>query len=305
MSAREKRAGLIACVALIPFLFSPAPTLAQQLLRSEDAVVALFSLQTEREVDIRMMKRLETRHDENRRERIEAREKLVKLYEDLDALFADYRISLSVRRTTEGEADSEHARPEDPAEGEGAGTLSGVERLEELILLKERDVMAAERAQANTMEEGHRLRDQIRDLRLRMTLLAQQIAALEKSMPTQRDAVTGIWDITMLPSGDKGTFALFQSGTLVTGQYVLVGPFQGSLDGTLIDRKLLLHRIDSRLGRSMDLHATLSSDGQALRGSWENYDLANGQVRTGAWAGRRRPGKRPDDEPGEDPGTRN
>ncbi|HET6372559.1 MAG TPA: hypothetical protein VFG76_04590, partial [Candidatus Polarisedimenticolia bacterium] len=68
----------------------------------------------------------------------------------------------------------------------------------------------------------------------------------------------------------------------------LDGPFQGSLDGTLVDRKILLHRIDSRLGRSMDFSGFLSPDGQAIKGTWENYDLSNGQTRNGSWSARRR-----------------
>lgn len=297
-SMRAARIALL--LALMPALATSPPS-AQQLVRSEDAVVALFSLQTELEVDGRMMRRLESRHEENRRERIAARERLERLYEDLDALFAQYRAVLRAGRRADDEGEAPgRATGESDSERIPA---SEAERMEEQIEVKERELMAAEREQSTTLEEGHRLREQIRDLRLRMTLLTQQIAVLERSLPTQRDAVTGIWDVTMLPSGDKGVFALFQSGTLVTGQYVLDGPFQGSLDGTLIDRKLLLHRIDSRLGRSMDLHAVLSQDGKAMRGSWENYDLANGQARTGSWAGRRRPVRGEDGETGDERGS--
>lgn len=257
---------------------------AQQLVRSEDAVVAVFSLQTELEVDGKVLRRLEDRLDENRRARAEARDRVGKLYEELDALFARYREAIHGGR--EGE-------PESRPEGEGA---AGVEGLEAEIEAKQLEVMSAERTEAAIRDEGHRLREEIRRLRERMSLLAGQIDTLIGGLPSQRDTVTGIWDVTLLPSGVKGVFALFQSGTLVTGQYVLDGPFQGSLDGTLIDHKLLLHRIDARLGRSMDLTASLAQDGQALRGTWENYDLSNGQARTGSWSARRRPQRRPGED---------
>lgn len=244
----------------------------QQLVRSEDAVVALFSLQTELEVDNKMLRRMEARVEENGKARTEAREKVDRLYAELDELFSRYRAAI-------------HGKAE---KNQQSGEGDTVERLQTQIEAKELEVMAAERAEAGVSDEGHKLRQDVRSLKERMTLLSAQIDSLHASLPTQRESVTGIWDVTLLPSGDKGVFALFQAGTIVTGQYVIDGPFQGSLDGTLIDRKLLLHRIDSRLGRSMDFSASLSLDGEVVRGTWDNYDLSNGQARTGSWSGKRR-----------------
>lgn len=261
--------------------------IAQELVRSEDAVVALFSLQAQLDVDVAVMRRLEQRLEESLRDRAEARERVDKLYDELDDLFARYRAAIRRRQSRQGGGSRE------------AESGETIERLEEQIEARQRAVIAAERTEIVVREQGHRLRDEIRDHRERMDLLSARIDSLHASLPAPRDAVTGIWDITFLPSGDKGVFALFQSGTLVTGQYSLDGPFHGSLDGTLIDRRLLLHRIDARLGRSMDLTASLSQDGQALRGTWENYDLANGQARTGSWAGRRRqPRANPEEDGG-------
>lgn len=271
-------AGLIVGVAI------PGPSSAQQLVRAEDAVVALFSLQTDLEVDATMLRRLEQREEGNRKARAEARQRVERTYAELDQLFAQYRASRRpAPRAPRSEADpgARGADADDPEEG-------GAERLEAQIDAKEHELLAAERAEIVVQDEGRRMRDEMRRLRERMTVLAQRMESLAGSLPTQKDAVTGIWDVSILPGGDKGVFALFQSGTLVTGQYVIDGPFQGSLDGTLIDRKLMLHRIDARLGRSMDLSAFLSPDGQALRGTWENYDLSDGQPRSGSWSARRR-----------------
>jgi hypothetical protein len=282
-------AALAACL-----LAAVATAAAQELVRSEDAVVAVFSLHTQLEVDARQLERMEDRHDENRLARDEAREKVRRLYQEMDRIFARYREALrDLRAGVAPPADSEAGEPDEERPERRGGPLAEIEAE---IEAKERELRAAERAESALQDDGRRLRDDIRNLRERMTLLAQRIAALQNSLPAPRDSVTGVWDISMLPSGVKGVFALFQSGTLVSGQYVLEGPFQGSLDGTLIDRKLLLHRIDARLGRSMDLTAYLSSDGQALRGTWENYDLANGQTRTGSWSARRRTPDRADRE---------
>jgi len=285
---------LSALAGLIAALAAAGGSRAQDLVRSEDAVVALFSLQTQLEVDGRVLDRLVDRHEVSRQARAAARERVDRLYTELDALFEQYRqlLQAGVARS-EGEDGSEEGRTDD---------RPGVQRLEDEIEAKERELIEAESAEKARQEEGRGLREQIRDVRERMALLWQRMVSLQGSLPAQKDSVTGVWDITFLPSGDHGVFALFQSGTIVTGQYVLDGPFQGSLEGTLIDRRLLLHRIDARLGRSMDLTAFLSPDGRALRGTWENYDLANGQARTGSWAATRRQPRRGETDDGREGG---
>ena len=199
-------------------------------------------------------------------------------YVELDRAFAQYRQALRAR----------DARTDDDEGPPSERDAPSVGALEAQLEQREQEVIAAERVEASVRDDGRRLREDIRTQHERIRLQAQKIDSLQASIPTQKDSVTGLWEITMLPGGEKGVFALFQSGTIVTGQYVLDGPFQGSLEGTLIDRRVLLHRIDSRLGRSMDLTGFLSPDGLAVRGTWENYDLANGQARTGSWAARRR-----------------
>ncbi len=265
------RAGL----AMLALGLSGSSPGAQDLVRSEDAIVALFSLQTEFTVDVKVLARLEERYDRNRQDRSVATQRMSGLYVDMERLFDAYRAA----RRSGGRTAENGGEPVDPRE---------IPRLEQLIEEKELELMGAEGALTAVQDEGRRLRELIRDKQEQMAILLQQIEVLRASLPTQRESVTGIWDITLLPGGEKGVFALFQSGTVVSGQYVLDGPFRGSLDGTLIDRRLMLQRIDDRLGRSMDFSAFLSPDGQALRGTWENYDLANGQTRTGSWAGRRR-----------------
>jgi hypothetical protein len=290
VSRSARRTTLIASALLAASAAACAtPAAGQELVRPEDAVVALFSLQTELEVDAKVLRRMEQRLEENRKARLTASDRVNKLYSELDDLFEKYRAAIHSRPGRGGSSG------QDREEEDGAT----VQQLEEQIEIAQTDVKAAERAEASVREEGHKMRDDIRDQKERMGLLAAQIDALYARLPAPRESLTGVWDITFLPSGDKGVFALFQSGTIVTGQYVLDGPFHGSLDGTLIDRKLLVHRIDSRLGRSMDLSASLSQDGQALRGTWENYDLSNGQARTGSWAGRRRPARRAPEAVGE------
>jgi len=92
----------------------------------------------------------------------------------------------------------------------------------------------------------------------------------------------------MLPAGQHGVFDLEQNGTIVSGTYELDGGFTGSLTGTLVERKVHLVRIDSRLGRSMELEGYLSIDGKQIRGSWLSYDLAGDTEPSGQWTAERR-----------------
>src|SRR5262249_3817235 len=161
----------------------------------EDAVVALFSLQTELEVDNKMLQRLELRAEENRKARVEARDRVDKLYGELDELFARYRAAI-------------HGHPQKTDEAQEGDVVI---RLQTQLEAKELEVMAAERAETGVSEEGQRLRVDIRNLKERMILLSGQIDALHATLPPAREAVTGVWDITLMPTGDKGVFALFQS----------------------------------------------------------------------------------------------
>jgi hypothetical protein len=91
-----------------------------------------------------------------------------------------------------------------------------------------------------------------------------------------------------MPAEHRGTFDLKQTGTLVTGVYRMEGGFDGSVEGTLINRKVFLVRIDSQLGKSMELEGSLTSDGKQIRGSWLRYELAGGKGGSGQWSARKR-----------------
>ncbi len=100
--------------------------------------------------------------------------------------------------------------------------------------------------------------------------------------------LTGTWELVLMPAGQRGTASLQQTGALVTGTYELAGGWTGSLQGTLVNRKVFLVRIDSKRGKSMELEGYLSSDGQRIRGSWLDYELAGGDGATGQWTAERR-----------------
>ncbi len=120
----------------------------------------------------------------------------------------------------------------------------------------------------------------------RLELFEQQLNSLE-GQDEERGVLTGTWEMVLLPTGLRGTATLRQTGALVNGTYQLDGGWSGSLQGTLVNRKVFLVRIDSKLGKSMELEGYLSSDGQQIRGSWLDYELAGGEGATGQWSAER------------------
>jgi len=131
--------------------------------------------------------------------------------------------------------------------------------------------------------------ERISDRLRRIAILTTELERLQDRVePTRSGALTGAWDLVFLPSGQRGTAMLQQTGTLVSGTYELAGGWTGSLQGTLVNRKVYLVRIDSKLGKSMELEGFLSSDGTRIRGSWLNYELAGQEGSTGHWSAQRR-----------------
>jgi hypothetical protein len=121
----------------------------------------------------------------------------------------------------------------------------------------------------------------------RIEALALHAQAQRTEQDAARGLLTGDWVLNLLPTGQRGTVTLRQTGALVSGTYELDGGWSGSLQGTLVNRKVFLIRIDSRLGKSMELEGYLSADGQRIGGSWLNYELAGGDGATGQWSAQR------------------
>jgi len=128
----------------------------------------------------------------------------------------------------------------------------------------------------------------------RMLDRARRIRELETRAGLLRDqeeqragALAGTWEVSMLPGQRRGVFRLEQNGVLVSGTYTLEGGWSGSLQGTLVNRKVYFVRIDSKLGRSMEFEGILSAEGNTIRGSWLNYDLGAEGGAEGQWSASR------------------
>jgi hypothetical protein len=146
--------------------------------------------------------------------------------------------------------------------------------------------MEAERSAVVSAEQ--RLVETIRDRRSKISLLLEQFEVLQGLEPREEGVLSGTWDVVLMPSEQRGIFSLQQYGTLVSGTYRLEGGWTGSLQGTLVNRKVFLVRIDSKLGRMMELEGFLAADDDQIRGSWLNYELAGTDRATGHWSAERR-----------------
>jgi hypothetical protein len=146
----------------------------------------------------------------------------------------------------------------------------------------------AERELSGVLSEQRALVDRIRERMRRIDLLEGQLAALQARSTEASGPVAGRWDVVFLPSNQRGTFVLSQAGTLVGGTYTFEGGWTGSLQGTMVNRKVFLERIDSKLGRSGEFEGYLSSDGTQIRGTWLRYDLSGDGAANGQWSAVRR-----------------
>jgi hypothetical protein len=155
---------------------------------------------------------------------------------------------------------------------------------------------SAERQEATTTELMRRLREQIADSRERMRFIQDRLVVLQKKSPAEEpEGLGGSWDVVYAPSNDRAVFSLRQSGAIIEGEYQQDGGFRGSLQGTLINNKLVLHRIDSKLGAVSDLEGQVSLDQKSIKGTWLSRLIGDGTASTGAWTGKKRePRKKPE-----------
>jgi hypothetical protein len=125
------------------------------------------------------------------------------------------------------------------------------------------------------------------DRKRKLELMDEQLGESGRREPADSGPLTGTWRVVMMPREQNGAFNLVQTGTLVSGTYTLAGGWSGSLQGTLVNRKVFLVRIDSKLGKSMEFEGSISGDGTTIRGTWLNYDLGGEGGAEGQWTATR------------------
>ena len=242
---------MVALVAVL--LFAGVAVPAQDLKRPEEQLAALYALRIQLEVEQKILDDDLLAYQRTSDQREAARARVRQLYEELDDIVAG-----------KTQATNEELAQREAAVGRAEPELDALTRA------------------------ARDLRMRIRDSQERIDLLQDKSGKLKRTLPSDNETLTGTWDVTYLPTSDKGSFTLRQSGTIVAGEYVLEGGWRGSLQGTFVNGKILLHRIDSKLGHSQDLEGSIAPDGKTLRGRWQNFILSGGQATSGDWVAQKR-----------------
>lgn len=149
------------------------------------------------------------------------------------------------------------------------------------------ELIAVRAKEAALREESDARLQDLRRLLGERDAVARRMADLRSRMPLQEEVLTGVWELTWMPAGVQGTLYLDQSGTLVTGQYRLGALGSGSVQGTFVNGKLFLQRIDAERGRDAEIEGVLDPDGARIRGTWQNYEMVQGGIPRGQWVARR------------------
>jgi hypothetical protein len=166
-------------------------------------------------------------------------------------------------------------------EDDSAASLQQVELLVERVGLAE-----AEREEL--LSRQGMLIDGIRERRRAVALLEEELDSLQGRQRRRGGMLDGMWDVILMPAGQEGSFMLSLSGTVISGTYQLDGGWTGSLQGTLVNRKVYMVRIDSKKGRMMELEGFVADDDKRIRGTWLSYELAGGDGATGQWSAEKR-----------------
>lgn len=148
------------------------------------------------------------------------------------------------------------------------------------------DELAVARGAAHAAED--KLNAQIDKLQERL----RRIALLEgdTGAPARAaDAVSGRWQVHIMPQNATATFDLRLDGTVVNGTYKINGGTSGSFRGTFAGGNLRLLRIDAQGGTDSVWLGTVANG--HITGTWTANELASGQPTQGNWTAVREGGQ--------------
>jgi hypothetical protein len=157
------------------------------------------------------------------------------------------------------------------------------------------EIARREEALSTVEQEVRGLLDRRRLQAERIADRRRGVAALEAELagkPARRDALSGRWAVIVDPGDQRGSFRLALDGTIVSGDYQLDGGWSGSLRGTLVEDRLRLERVDSKLGFNAIFYGRLARDGRTIAGTWEATTFGTGDAGGGQW----RAGRQPEEE---------
>ncbi len=147
------------------------------------------------------------------------------------------------------------------------------------------EIAHREDAVSESEQEVRALLEKRRLLADRIVERRRSIVGLEAELQTRKpsDAVSGRWSVLLDPGAQRGVFRMTLDGTIVSGEYTLDGGFSGSLRGTLVNDRLRLERVDSRLGFSAIFYGRVARDATSIAGTWEATTFGTGAAGAGIW----------------------
>ena len=147
------------------------------------------------------------------------------------------------------------------------------------------DIARREDAVSDSEQEVRALLERRRLLADRIVERRRSITALEAELQTKKppESLSGRWSVTLDPGAQRGVFRMTLEGTIVSGEYSLDGGYTGSLRGTLVNDRLRLERVDSRLGFSAIFYGRVARDASSISGTWEATTFGAGATGTGIW----------------------
>lgn len=147
------------------------------------------------------------------------------------------------------------------------------------------EISRREEAVSDAEQEVRALLERRRLLADRVVERRRSIATLEAELQTKKtpDVVSGRWAVIMDPGEQRGVFKLVLEGAIVSGEYTFEGGYSGSLRGTLVNDRLRLERVDSKLGFSAIYYGRVGREGSAISGTWEATNFGGGAPGSGRW----------------------
>lgn len=146
------------------------------------------------------------------------------------------------------------------------------------MIRREDTLSSAEQEVRALLERRRLLSERVVDRRRRVSILEGETQARKPG-----DLLNGRWAVVVEPGEQRGVFRLSLQGAIVSGEYTLEGGYSGSLRGTLVNDRLRLERVDSKLGFNAVFYGRLSADGRELAGTWEATTFGTGESGSGRW----------------------
>lgn len=143
---------------------------------------------------------------------------------------------------------------------------------------REEGVADAEQDVRSLLEKRRLLADRVLDRKRSIAMLEADLAARKPA-----DSISGRWAVSIEPGEQRGVFRMTLAGTLVSGEYTLEGGYSGSLRGTLINDRLRVERVDSKLGFTAVYIGRMARDGNTIGGTWESTNFGSGGPGSGRW----------------------